>query len=258
LKDFVSEDFARIMQRHRLQGFDDLWQLDLPAVDEANWRRGGWSSVFRLELNDTEGNTQGFYIKRQENHFTRTWRHPFGQATFAREMANIMLFSQLGIPALEVACFGQRKKSRRAILVTRGLDDYQPLAELQKQWRQLDEARRSAVVKATAEVVGLLHRNGIVHNCLYPKHLYVRDREDGLEVRFIDLEKSRRAIGKKGYIRDLDALLWRLKNWSETDRLEFIETYHRCSDSTLAANDLLTLIARRAARKARDKKVRDK
>jgi tRNA A-37 threonylcarbamoyl transferase component Bud32 len=258
VKDFVSDDFARIMEQHGLQEFDDLWQLDLPVVDEANWRRGGWSSVFRLELSDVEGNTQGFYIKRQENHFTRTWRHPFGQATFAREMANIRLFAQLGIPALEAVYFAQRNEARRAILVTRGLDDYQPLEELQKNWQQLEEAQRSSVVSATAEVVGLLHRNGIVHNCLYPKHLYVRDREDGPEVRFIDLEKSRRVMGKKGYIRDLDALMWRLKSWSDTDRLEFVETYHRGSDSSLAANDLLMLIARRAARKARDKKVRDK
>jgi len=52
-----------------------------------NTGRGGWSSVFRLELGDT-----AYYLKRQSNYLTHSLRHPFGEPTFACEFRNIQRY----------------------------------------------------------------------------------------------------------------------------------------------------------------------
>jgi hypothetical protein len=78
--------------------------VQLDAVDEPNTSRGGWSSVFRLDL---EG--RGFYLKRQSNYLTRTLHQPLGEPTFAREFRNISRYQQKAIPALQAVFYGERK-----------------------------------------------------------------------------------------------------------------------------------------------------
>jgi hypothetical protein len=79
-----------LLERNGLADFDALWNLQLDAVDEPNTSRGGWSSVFRMDL---EG--QGFYLKRQSNYLTRTLHSPLGEPSFAREFRNIQRYQQL-------------------------------------------------------------------------------------------------------------------------------------------------------------------
>ncbi|HBC23227.1 MAG TPA: lipopolysaccharide kinase, partial [Pseudomonas sp.] len=94
MNDFIAQADRPTLERHGLASFDALWSVQLTAVDEPNVERGGWSSVFRLELDDS-----AFYLKRQSNHLTRTLAHPFGEPTFAREFRNIRRYAQLGVPA---------------------------------------------------------------------------------------------------------------------------------------------------------------
>lgn len=82
MNDFIAQADRPTLERHGLASFDALWSVQLTAVDEPNVERGGWSSVFRLELDDS-----AFYLKRQSNHLTRTLAHPFGEPTFARSFA---------------------------------------------------------------------------------------------------------------------------------------------------------------------------
>ena len=100
MSDFVASADVALLERHGLNGFDQLWALQLDAVDEPNTGRGGWSSVFRLEL---EG--KGFYLKRQSDYLTHTLHAPFGEPTFAREFRNISRYQQLHIPALQAVYF---------------------------------------------------------------------------------------------------------------------------------------------------------
>ncbi|WP_265531522.1 lipopolysaccharide kinase InaA family protein [Pseudomonas saponiphila] len=96
MTDFLAPEERALLERNGLGTFDQLWAVQLAAVDEPNTSRGGSSSVFRL---DVEG--QGFYLKRQTNYLTRTLHRPFGEPSFAREFRNIRRYQLLGIPALQ-------------------------------------------------------------------------------------------------------------------------------------------------------------
>ena len=104
MTDFLADDDRALLARHGLDTFEALWAKELEAVDEPNTAGGGWSSVFRLDL---EG--QGYYLKRQSNYLTRTLHAPFGEPSFAREFRNISRYRKLGVPALQAAFFGERK-----------------------------------------------------------------------------------------------------------------------------------------------------
>ena len=80
---FVAVNAHDVLSRHGLDSFEALWTLDLAAVDAPNTGRGGWSSVHRLQLEDVNGELQSFYLKRQDNHCTRTLQAPLGEPTFA-------------------------------------------------------------------------------------------------------------------------------------------------------------------------------
>ena len=95
MTDYLASADLALLKRHGLDNFEALWALQLDAVDEPNTGRGGWSSVFRLEL---EG--KGYYLKRQSDYLTRTLHRPFGEPTFAREFRNISRYQKLRIPAL--------------------------------------------------------------------------------------------------------------------------------------------------------------
>ena len=74
-KPFIAVNAHEVLQRHGLDSMDALWALQLEAVDAPNTGRGGWSSVHRLELDDANGTSQHFYLKRQDNGepLTETW-----------------------------------------------------------------------------------------------------------------------------------------------------------------------------------------
>ena len=112
MNDFIAQADRPTLERHGLASFDALWSVQLTAVDEPNVERGGWSSVFRLELDDS-----AFYLKRQSNHLTRTLAHPFGEPTFARVSQYPSLCAAWRAGA-SGQLFGQRKidGERRAIL----------------------------------------------------------------------------------------------------------------------------------------------
>lgn len=96
MTDFIAAHDRALLERHGLASFDALWALQLEAVDEPNTERGGWSSVYRLELDNA-----AYYLKRQSNHLTRSLLRPLGEPTFAREFRNIQRYSVLGIPSLQ-------------------------------------------------------------------------------------------------------------------------------------------------------------
>ncbi|WP_263143315.1 lipopolysaccharide kinase InaA family protein [Pseudomonas sp. RIT-PI-AD] len=215
MSDFIATGDRALLDRHGLAGYDALWALDLPAVDEPNVERGGWSSVYRLDLGEA-----AFYLKRQSNHLTRSLRHPFGEPTFAREFRNIQRYRQLGIPALEAVYFGARqvRDERRALLLTRALDDWRELDGFLAGWQALEPARRQAILRACGLLARRLHAAGQMHGCFYPKHIFLRETESGFEACLIDLEKTRPLLfGWRDRVKDLEPLLRRAMAWSEDE-----------------------------------------
>ena len=227
---FIASADKALLERHGLTDFQSLWDVQLDAVDEPNTGRGGWSSVFRLEL---EG--QGFYLKRQSNYLTYTLHHPLGEPSFSREFRNISRYQKLGIPALQAAFYGERKVSgeRQAILMTRALDGWTDLDTLLTQWSGLAAPARSSVLKACGELAHTLHKAGQVHGCFYPKHIFLQERGGHYQAQLIDLEKTRPALfGKRDLIKDLEPLLRRAPMWGESERRELLAAYlHAAVDS---------------------------
>jgi tRNA A-37 threonylcarbamoyl transferase component Bud32 len=220
---FIADADRALLERHGLADFDSLWDVELDAVDEPNTGRGGWSSVFRLEL---EGS--GYYLKRQSNYLTRTLHHPLGEPSFSREFRNISLYQKLGIPALHAAFYGEKKVEgeRRAILMTRALDGWTDLDTLLTEWSQLSATQRLAILQACGELARTLHKAGQVHGCFYPKHIFLKPRGGVYLAQLIDLEKTRKSIfGRRDRVKDLEPLLRRAPVWNEAEIREMLSAY---------------------------------
>ena len=251
---FIAVSACATLQRHQLDSFNDLWHVAAELVDEPNRDRGGVSSVSRLTLEDANGRPQVFYLKRQSNYQIRNLRRPFGEPTASREFYNIGRFAERGIPALEAAFYGQRKVGGelQAILMTRELEGYLPLDDWFSRWEQLSFRLQRDLIIAAASLVATLRDQGVVHNCLYPKHLFLKPMDDGVGARFIDLEKSRAHLFSPwGNMRDLDALNRRSRVLSRTQRLRFLLTYLGKSRVDAEARYWVRRVTRRTAKKSK-------
>jgi hypothetical protein len=223
MSDFIAPSDRPLLERHGLADFQSLWDVQLEAVDEPNTGRGGWSSVFRLEL---EGS--GYYLKRQSNYLTRTLHHPFGEPSFSREFRNISRYQKLGIPALHAVFYGESRVNgeRRAILLTRALDGWTDLDTLLQQWPQLGAPQQLAILQACGQLARTLHGAGQVHGCFYPKHIFLRAKAGAYLAQLIDLEKTRPVLfGQRDRAKDLEPLLRRAPMWGEPQVRELLAAY---------------------------------
>lgn len=223
MTDFIAQADRALLERHGLLDFDALWALKLEAVDEPNVERGGWSSVFRLDLDDA-----AFYLKRQTNHLTRSLMHPLGEPTFAREFRTIQRYQKLGIPALSASFFGRRQigNEHRAVLLTRALDGWDDLESLLVRWPSLSVDQRQAILQATGQLARRLHNAGQMHGCFYPKHIFLQEQAQGWSACLIDLEKTRPLLlGRRDRIKDLEPLLRRASCWSQADIHALLAAY---------------------------------
>ena len=250
MTDFMAQADRALLERNGLADFDALWAVQLEAVDEPNTSGGGWSSVFRMDL---EG--RGFYLKRQSNYLTRTLHSPLGEPTFAREFRNIQRYQQMGIPALEAVFFGERKVAgeRRAVLMTRALDGWNDLDSLLEQWPQLTAAQQQAILRECGQLARRLHAARQVHGCFYPKHIFLQADGAGYRAQLIDLEKTRPLLlGQRDRVKDIEPLLRRAHAWSDADVRALLAAYlEQPADSGLVDAWLARLNVRRSHKGAR-------
>ena len=250
MTDFVADAERALLERNGLADFDALWAVQLEAVDEPNTSGGGWSSVFRMDL---EG--QGFYLKRQSNYLTRTLHSPLGEPSFAREFRNIERYKTLGIPALEAVFFGERKVpgERRAILMTRALDGWNDLDSLLEQWPQLTAGQQQAILQACGQLARRLHAVRQVHGCFYPKHIFLQPDGAAYRAQLIDLEKTRPLLlGQRDRVKDIEPLLRRAHAWTEADVRALLAAYlEQPADSGLVDAWYQRLNVRRSHKESR-------
>jgi len=249
--DYVNNEWAELLELNGLSDFDSLWQVNATEVDAPNTGRGGWSSVSRLLLKSSDGKEVAVYVKRQVNHLVKTWLHPIsGVPTFAKEFYYIIKFMKLGIPSLTPVFFGQRKspEGHKAILVTAALDEYQPLDEIDFASLSANEGRD--LIETIAGLTRRLHNTGLQHNCLYPKHLFVRQQDGKFEAKFIDLEKIKwRIFSYQRMIRDLDTLNRHSKGFAESDKIEFLKSYLGQRELTAKGQKIALELVQREKRK---------
>ncbi len=229
---FVAPRWRQILHQQGLTEFDAVWDLELAPLEEMNTGRGGWSKVSVFALRTADGRERKLIVKRQQNHTSRSLRHPFkGVPTFEKEFASILRFKRLGIPTVDPVYYACRNTARgvQAVLITEFLDGYCSLEELMNTWARRgwpERAERDQIIQAVAALLRRIHRMGFQHNCMYPKHLFIRQAHGTVAVRIIDLEKNKwRPLGTGRRVRDLGTLHRRAGAWGTGDHLRFLLAY---------------------------------
>lgn len=233
---YTNPQWQDILAANDLVTFEQLWDLQLQAVDEGNQGRGhkGWSVVAIHQLKSPDGSPRRVIIKRQSNYRSRTLRHPLrGIATFEKEYNFIRRYAQLGVPATKAVYCATRVHNGdlQAILVTEYLEGYRALEDIlvelsQKACDQKCLRRRREIIASVAQLVAKLHNSGLEHRCLFPKHIFVPDDLHHQQSCLIDLEKTRaKPWSRWRRIRDLAALRRRTTQISARENIMFFRTY---------------------------------
>jgi hypothetical protein len=250
MNDYIAAEWQRVFEFNGLRSFDDFWELKAQWFEEPNQRRGGWSGVARCEFKLPGGGIARVFLKRQENHITRTLAHPMrGLPTFVREFENIMRYRERGIPSLTPLYFACRNENgnQRAILLTEELAGFRSLEEIAGEWTKMPRPARNAIVRTVAQLLRQIHTSKLTHNCFYPKHVFLRvDPAARVEARVIDLEKTkRRLFGLDRDFRDMRRLNATHLPWSRADRVRFFREYLGISKMTPVAKQKWRRVARR-------------
>ncbi|GMQ91616.1 MAG: lipopolysaccharide kinase InaA family protein [Gammaproteobacteria bacterium] len=228
MREWFHPEWKPLLSAQGLNQFDAIWGLELGWFEEPNKCRGGWSGVSRMDVRTVNGDTRGIFIKRQENHVYKSLMHPLkGEPTSVREFENIKRYHHAGVPTLNVVYFAARNNNgkRQAILITEELSGYKPLDQFITENRPILSEKRN-IVAVLAAAIRCLHDHHLQHNCLYPKHIFIKQQENGIDVRLIDLEKTKRRWRRmSACLRDLDTLNRHSPQWSRTDRLRFLLAY---------------------------------
>jgi len=251
-KVFVAPEWRDVLKAEGLDDFESLWVRELSEVEAPNLERGGRSAVARYELPDG----RELYIKRQSGHAIRTLAHPIkGLPTCQRELENIERFNKYGVPSLNAVYFDRKRIEGRdcAILITEGLSRYKSLDQYQAVWESWSSSQKQELVRSVADLLSKLHLAGMQHNCCYPQHIFVTERDDGYHARFIDLEKARyNPIKRIRQLRDVESLLRRIGYWSSADILAFVSFYLNAPQLDVRVKSFMKSIDRRI----KDKRTR--
>ncbi|PHS73652.1 MAG: lipopolysaccharide kinase [Cycloclasticus sp.] len=230
---YISEKWRDILVFNDLDTYQKIWSLEAEWFEEPNQRRGGWSGVSRIELKLPLGGTVGMFLKRQEDHVTRSIAHPIkGFSTFLREYKVIGAFQKSGVPTLDLVLFDQWKEDghQRACIMTEELVDYIPLSSdaysTGGEFFSNVEQKEKVFVKL-ANLMRVMHRRNFQHNCFYPNHIFVRQLPGGdIDLRVIDLEKVKKVVHRKrAVLRDFNTLMRHSFGWVDDDKLGFFKIY---------------------------------
>ncbi len=264
MKDVVQEYWHEILSGNGLSDFNALWDLKTEWFEPPNIRRGGWSGVCFHHLNLPDGGQVGVFIKRQENHVKRTWKHPFrGIATCQREYDNLRRMQRWGIPVPEVVYFACRREEKRtrAILITRELSGFKSLNHFFRPGQAEGRLRRH-IMKTVACTLKDFHSHNFQHSSLYPKHILLRrdpDDEQSIQVVLIDWEKARRRMASlMAALNDLDIFYRHFPSVSRSEKILFWKYYWSAGRQfyPVVISGFRQVLARRIRKKQTEKEAR--
>lgn len=230
--DLLDEDFARILARNGIHGFECVWNLDHRWVQAPNERHGGWAGVARHEWIDADGEASAWYLKVHRGRVSRGLGSLLlGAPTLRREHGTLLRLVEEGFPVTRPVLYAERRVEgeHRALLATRELDGFRSVTALGREWRDRGwppPSRRTALLRAAASLLRRLHDRRWKMNAFTAWHLMVREGEGVPELRLLDLERAKRTLFP-GYARtkDLGVLERSAPLWSRTDRLRFLLAY---------------------------------
>jgi len=246
---FNTSELEQLLIKNDLHDFEQIWSLDTEWFEAPNYRRNGWSGVIKYPLVNSTGKTVWVFIKRQENHNCKTILHPLtGIPTFRREFINIQRLLNKEIPSLAALYYNERKQGGKdqAILITLSLEGYQSFEAFCDNDDNLSLPQRPEIMALAGAVIRKLHDAHFRHNCLYSKHLFVKDDIHNIDVRLIDLEKLK-WLPLYSQIRrnDLSRLIRRGEPMTHEDLTILLNSYYnsgRSLQSTSLASELNTLL----------------
>ncbi len=220
-----SPQFQPLLQQHQLASFEQLWNYQGDWFEPPNRERGGWSGVNYIELTDEAGVKHGFYLKRQQAHMRRTWRHPMaGEPTFVREFEILKHLSKHDVATPKWVFFGSEQD--KAILLTQALTGFLAADEWLNKRADISVSLQNSLMRALADAVRKMHLAGVQHRSLYLKHLFVKQNNSGFEVAAIDFEKSRITAFIRWFrLADLITLHYRTDDLRAGNKLAFFKQY---------------------------------
>ena len=239
---FNSIEIKQLLEHNNLATFEQLWALETPWFEEPNFRRNGWSGVVKYALLNEKGESTWVFIKRQENHNCKTFMHPFkGVPTFRREFINIKNLNNKKIPTLSTVYYAERSidGNDQAILITLSLEGYQSLEEFCGNNINKNNPQRQAIMSLAGQVTRKMHDAHFRHNCLYPKHLFLKNDGAAIDIRVIDLEKLK-WLPLYHQIRrnDLSRIIRRGNPMTYEDIKILLAAYYQAGDINLEASSL--------------------
>lgn len=239
---FSSTNIRQLLERNKLATFDQLWALDTPWFEEPNYRRNGWSGVVKYALSNKNGDKTRVFIKRQENHNCKTFLHPVkGVPTFQREFINIKKLNDKQVPSLSALYYAERSNNgnNQAILITLSLEGYQSLEEFCADDANKAHPQRQAIMSLAGEVTRKMHDAHFRHNCLYPKHLFLKHNKKNIDIRVIDLEKLKwLPLYQQIRYNDLSRIIRRGDPMTYDDIKTLLSSYYQSGNINLETSSL--------------------
>ena len=253
MQPYIAPPFADLLAHNQLNTFAQLWAKQIDWFEEPNQRRGGWSGVGRLQLVGKTGESQVFFLKKQQNHGRRTWQHPIqGEPTFRREFANLQFLAANHFAAPNVVFYAEANENGEpcAVLMTAELTDFKELAEITETWLPAaSRAKKMTLIKKIANEIKRFHGLNLVHRALYPKHIFVKNVNTAPEIALIDCEKMRNNNNQtSNAIFDLSALNRHSQGWRNTQRMAFFKHYLQINRLDSNSKKIARQILKRAAR----------
>lgn len=168
--------------------FDLLWKRPIKYLDEPNLRGSGFSAVARVTAAQWPefGDGEALYIKKQAQFYCRpAWNSFRATPTLRREVLFLQRARQAGVRTPRILGYGDIADGRVMLLLAAIPD----VVDLDVQLTAHPAARATIIGNVAAQLVAL-HRAGINHGAIYPKHLLVGPAPD-YDVTLIDYEKCR-------------------------------------------------------------------
>ena len=254
MKQYINPQWQYTLLNNGFNQFEKIWQLPSHWVDGINKRGDGWSGVSRVQLNLPSGEARNVYVKRQQN-YGRRYRP--SMPVLEQEFNNIQRMHNLKIPTLTPIYFGKQKTTEglQAVLITEALIGFQSLQDWLQYWQihgWPSYAEQVTIINVMANTIKCLHRFGMIHGCLYPKHIFLSLDKEEPEIRLIDLEKCRYwPLVRHRTVRDLSTLSYYTREFSRTQQIRFFLAYLHQSRIDNHARHLIRLMKKRLQQKGR-------
>jgi len=229
----VFDGWQNFLKNNSLVTLDDFFKLKGDVVD-INKR----SVVHKITLGESN---EVFYLKVHENYTRKDSSTFFKRIPVVQiELENLIYYGRCRLDALEPVAIGWQynKKTGKGFLL---LQDLIGFISLQNWLSDSDFVHnkflRQKMINNLADMVSIMHENGLAHMDLYSWHIFMKKEEDDFVCQPIDLERTKK-IGKwplsqwliqRQQARDL-AVLHLTVPWplvSATDRLRFFLRYRK-------------------------------